>query len=66
MYIKQTLLHLILVNVGIPMFYIKNLTMYKVQMHAGAIRKLLYDLCDYTGDNPLDLSRGLFSRTHTL
>ena len=26
----------------IPMFYIKYLTMYKVHMHAGAIRKLLY------------------------
>ena len=24
------------------MFYIKHLTMYKVHMHAGAIRKLLY------------------------
>ena len=26
----------------IPMFYIKYLTMYKVHMHAGAIRQLLY------------------------
>ena len=27
----------------IQMFYIKYLTMYKVRMHADAIRKLLYD-----------------------
>ena len=26
----------------IPMFYIKYLAMYKVHMHTGAIRKLLY------------------------
>ena len=26
----------------VPMFYIKYLTMYKVHMHAGAIRKLLF------------------------
>ena len=30
----------------IPMFYIRYLTMCKVQMHAGAIRKLLYG-CAY-------------------
>ena len=29
----------------IPTFYIKYLTMYKVHMHAGVIRKLLYGLC---------------------
>ena len=28
----------------------KYLTVQKVQMHAGTIRKLLYGLCFYTGD----------------
>ena len=46
----------------IPMFYIKYLTMHKVQMHAVAIRQLLYGLC--TGDNPLAKARGLSSRTY--
>ena len=35
------------------MFYIKYLTMYKVHVHAGVMRKLLYGLCVCTGDSPL-------------
>ena len=34
--------HIIAPLSDIPMFYIKYLTMYKVHMHAGAIRQLLY------------------------
>ena len=46
------------------MFYIKYLTMHKVHMHAGAIRKLLYGLCVCTGDNPLAKARVLSSLTY--
>ena len=42
----------------IPMFYVKYLTMYKVHMHADAIRKLLYGLYVCTGDNPPAKARG--------
>ena len=34
---------------NIPMLYINYLTMYKVHMHAGAIRKLLYGFA-YVGE----------------
>ena len=43
--------------------YIKYLAMHKVKMHAGARIKLLYGLCNCTGDNPLAKARGLSSRT---
>ena len=33
--------------------------MYKVHMHAGAIRKLLYGVCILTVDNSLAKARGL-------
>ena len=46
-----------------PMLYIKYLAIHKVQMHAGARRKLLYGLCICTSDNPLAKARGLSSRT---
>ena len=45
------ILEIIAPFIDIQMFYIKCLTMHKVQMHAGAIRRLLYDLCVYIGDN---------------
>ena len=48
----------------IEMFYIKRLSMYKVHMHAAALRKLLYGLYVCTGDNPLAKARGLSSRTY--
>ena len=35
----------------ILMFYVKYLALRKVQMYAGAIRKLLSGLCMCTGDN---------------
>ena len=35
------------------MFYTKYPAIHKVQMHSGAIRKLLNGLCICTGDNPL-------------
>ena len=37
--------------VDIPMPYIKYITMLKIQMHVGAIRKLSYNLCVCTGAN---------------
>ena len=42
--------------------------MHKVQMHPGAISKLLYGLCVCKRDNPLDKGRGLSSHTeaHTM
>ena len=43
------------------MFDIKYLTMHKVHMHAGTIRKLLYGLCVCTGDNPLAKAPGLIT-----
>ena len=44
------------------LLYTKYLTMCKVHMHAGAIRKLLYG-CEYVlGDNPLAQANGLSSR----
>ena len=46
-----SLLHLLS---DIPMFYIKYLTMYKVHMHAGAIRQLLYG-CAYVRETILKL-----------
>ena len=46
------------------MVYIKYLTMYKVHMHAGAIRHLLYG-CVCTGDNPLPKAPVLSSHTYT-
>ena len=33
------------------------------QMHAGAIKKLVYGLCVCIGDNPLAKARGLSLRT---
>ena len=51
----------------ILMFYIKYLTICKVQMHAGAIRKLFCGLCICTGDNRLAKARGISYRTnHTI
>ena len=47
------------------MLYIKYLTMHKAQIHAGAIRKLLYELCVCMGDHPLAKARGLSSCTET-
>ena len=43
--------------IDIPMFYIKYLTMHNVQMHSGAIRKLLHGLA-----NSLAKARGLSPR----
>ena len=41
--INMTLINVFITPLsGIPMFYIKYLTMHKVYMHAGAIRQLLY------------------------
>ena len=40
-----------------------DIAMHKVQMHAGAIRKLLYGLCVCMGDNPRAKARGLSFRT---
>ena len=40
--IQHTIQYIIVHLIDIQMFYIKYLTMHKVQMHAGAIRKLLY------------------------
>ena len=41
--INMTLINVFIAPLsGIPMFYIKYLTMHKVYMHAGAIRPLLY------------------------
>ena len=37
---------------GIPIINVKYIAMNKVQMHAGAISKLLYGLFSFTGDNP--------------
>ena len=37
--------------------------MHEVQMHAGAIRKLLCGLCVCMEDNPLAKACGLFSHT---
>ena len=48
----------------IQMFHIKYLTMDKIHMHAGAIRKLLYGLCVCTEDNPLAKAPGLSSHTY--
>ena len=56
--------HFIAYLSDIPMFYIKYLTMYKVHMHAGAIRKLLYG-CEYVRiDNPRAKARELSIRTY--
>ena len=43
------------------MFYIKLFTIHNVQMHAGAIRNLLYGLCVCVGDNQQVKDRGLSS-----
>ena len=51
--------------VDIPMLNVKYFAMHKVQIHAGAIRQLLYGFCVCTGDNPLAKARGLSSRTDT-
>ena len=65
-----TSLHIMCVTISaldILMFYIKYFTMRKVQMHAGAIRKLLCGLCMCTGDNKLAVARGICYRTnHTI
>ena len=46
--------------------FTKYFTMDKVQMHAGAISKLLYGLCVCTGDNQLlKLMDYLLALTHT-
>ena len=47
------------------MFYIKYLTMYKMHMHAGAIRQLLCGCAYVQEDNPLAKARGLSSRTYS-
>ena len=54
---------LIATYIDIPFFYIKYLTIHKVQMHVGAIRKLLHSLYVCTEDNPLAKARGLSPRT---
>ena len=36
--------------------------MHNVKIHAGAIRKFLYGLCDCMEDNPRAKARGLSSR----
>ena len=41
------------------MVFIKYITMYKVHMHAGAIRRLLYG-----GDDPFAKTSGLSSHTY--
>ena len=46
------------------MFYITYLTMYDVNIHAGAIRKLLYGCAYVWEDNPLAKARGLSSHTY--
>ena len=46
------------------MFYIKYLTMHKVHMHAGAMRRLLYGCAYVREDNPLAKARGLSFRTY--
>ena len=45
------------------MFNIKYLAMDKVQMHAGAISKLLYGFASVWAINPLTKARGITSRT---
>ena len=42
----KTIIYIIASLSDIPIFYINYLSMYKVHMHAGAIRKLLYG-CAY-------------------
>ena len=49
--------------IDIPMFNVTYLAMHKVQMQAGAISKLLYDLCICKRNNPLDKASGLSSHT---
>ena len=48
---------------NIPLLYIKYLATHRRQSHAGAMRKLWYDLCVCKGDNPLAQARGLSSHT---
>ena len=43
--------------INIRLFYDKYLAIHKVQIHAGAIRKLLYDLCVCKEDNLLAKAR---------
>ena len=45
------------------MFYIKYLRVYKVQMDAGAIRKLVYGIYVTMEDNPFAKARGLSYHT---
>ena len=47
------------------MFYIKFLRKYKVQMDAGAIRKLVYGIYVSMEDTPFVTARGLSSHTDT-
>ena len=47
----------------IPMFNNKYHTTHKVQMHTGALRKLLYGLHICTGDKTLSKFCGLSSHT---
>ena len=47
----------IIKSIDIPMLN----AMYKVQMHAGAIRKLLYSFASVRDNNPLAKARGLSS-----
>ena len=43
--------------INIRLFYDKRLAMHLVQMHACAIRKILYDLCVCKEDNVLAKTR---------
>ena len=49
--------------IDIPMLYIIYLTIHKVKIHAGAIRKLVYGLFVCTRANPVAKTRGLSSLT---
>ena len=60
---EKCYIHIIASSIDISMFNVKYLAMHTVQVHAGAIRKVLYGLCFYTGDNPLAKARGLSSCT---
>ena len=55
--------HFIATSIDTPLFNVKYLAIYKVQMHVSAISKLLYGCASVQGLNPLAKARGLSSCT---
>ena len=50
-------------SIDTPLFNVKYLANYKVQMHVSTISKLLYGCASVQGSNPLAKARGLSSCT---